>query len=127
MKEEMDALEGNDTWELVHLPPMAKLVRLVAKGFTQILGKDYNATFAPVAKLTTVCLLISLAASQSWPLHQLDVKNAFLNGNLDEIIYMDPPPSFRTEGEYLRKVCHLQKSLYDHKQSPVHGLGASIV
>uniref|UniRef100_A0A2N9G5A4 Integrase catalytic domain-containing protein n=1 Tax=Fagus sylvatica TaxID=28930 RepID=A0A2N9G5A4_FAGSY len=92
--------------------------RLVAKGFTQIPGKDFGATFAPVAKLTSVRLLVSLAASHSWPLYQLDVKNAFLHGNLLETIYMDPPPGFRAEGEYAGKVCRLRKSLYGLKQSP---------
>ena len=91
---------------------------LVTKGFTQISGKDFGATFAPVAELTSVCLLVFLAASHSWPLHQLDVKNAFLHGNLLETIYMDPPPGFRAEGEYVGKVCRLCKSLYGLKQSP---------
>ena len=90
---------------------------LVAKGFTQILGKDFGATFAPVAKLTSVLLLMSLAASHSWILHQLDVKNAFLHGNLLETIYMDPPPGFQAEGEYAGKVCRIRKSFYGLKQS----------
>uniref|UniRef100_A0A2N9IL56 Integrase catalytic domain-containing protein n=1 Tax=Fagus sylvatica TaxID=28930 RepID=A0A2N9IL56_FAGSY len=92
--------------------------RLVAKGFTQVPGKDFGATFAPVAKLTSVRLLVSLAASHSWPLHQLDIKNAFLHGDLLETIYMDTPPGFRAEGEYAGKVCRLRKSLYGLKQSP---------
>uniref|UniRef100_A0A2N9IGT2 Integrase catalytic domain-containing protein n=1 Tax=Fagus sylvatica TaxID=28930 RepID=A0A2N9IGT2_FAGSY len=129
MQAEMDALQANQTWELVPLPSGEKTVgckwvftvkyladgsvdrykaRLVAKGFTQIPGKDFGATFAPVAKLTSVRLLVSLAASHSWPLHQLDVKNAFLHGNLLETIYMDPPPGFRAEGEYAGKVCRLR-------------------
>uniref|UniRef100_A0A2N9J940 Integrase catalytic domain-containing protein n=1 Tax=Fagus sylvatica TaxID=28930 RepID=A0A2N9J940_FAGSY len=139
MQAEMDALQANQTWELVPLPSGEKSVgckwvftvkyladgsidrykaRLVAKGFTQIPGKDFGATFAPVAKLTSVRLLVSLAASHSWPLHQLDVKNAFLHGNLLETIYMDPPPGFQAEGEYAGKVCRLRKSLYGLKQSP---------
>uniref|UniRef100_A0A2N9IER4 Reverse transcriptase Ty1/copia-type domain-containing protein n=1 Tax=Fagus sylvatica TaxID=28930 RepID=A0A2N9IER4_FAGSY len=139
MQAEMDALQATQTWELVPLPSGEKTVgckwvftvkyladgsvdrykaRLVAKGFTQIPGKDFGATFAPVAKLTSVRLLVSLAASHSWPLHQLDVKNAFLHGNLLETIYMDPPPGFRAEGEYAGKVCRLRKSLYGLKQSP---------
>jgi hypothetical protein len=61
---------------------------------------------------------VSLVASHSWPLHQLDVKNAFLHGNLLETIYMDPTPGFRAEGEYAGKVCRLCKSLYGLKQSP---------
>ena len=90
----------------------------VAKGFTQVPGKDFGATFAPVAKLTSVRLRISLAASHSWPLHQLDIKNAFLHGDLLETIYIDTPLGFRVEGEYAGKVCRLRKSLYRLKQSP---------
>lgn len=83
--------------------------RLVAKGFTQVPGKDFGETFALVAKLTSVRLLISITASCSWTLHQLDVKNAFLNGDLHETIYMDPPPGFRAEGEYAGKVCFVEE------------------
>ena len=129
MQEEIDALERNGTWELVPSLLGAKPVgnkwvfnakfqvdgsieryktRLVAKGFTHILIKDYNATFAPMIKLTTVRLLISLVAFNSCQLHQLDVKNAFLNDNLDETIYMDLLPSFYAEGGIFGKVCHLQ-------------------
>uniref|UniRef100_A0A2N9H666 CCHC-type domain-containing protein n=1 Tax=Fagus sylvatica TaxID=28930 RepID=A0A2N9H666_FAGSY len=139
MQAEMNALQANQTWELVPLPSDEKTVgckwvftvkyladgsvdrykaRLVAKGFTQVPGKDFGATFTPVAKLTSVRLLVSLAASHSWPLHQLDVKNAFLHGDLLETIYMDPPSGFRAEGEYAGKVCRLHKSLYGLKQSP---------
>ncbi len=92
--------------------------RLVAKGFTQVPSKDFGATFALVAKLTSVRLLMSLAVSHSWHLHQLDVKNAFLHGDLLETIYMDPPSSFRAEGEYAGKVRCLHKSFYGLKQSP---------
>ena len=60
---------------------------------------------------------MSLAASHAWPLHELNVKNAFLHGDLLETIYMDPPPGFRAEGEYAEKMCHLHKSLYGMKQS----------
>ena len=89
--------------------------RLVTKGFTHVPGKDFGATFAPVVKLTTVRLLISLASSFSWPLHQLDVKNAFLNGNLTETIYMDPPLAFQPQAECSGKVYHFRKSLYGLK------------
>ena len=90
-------------------------VRLADKGFIEAPGADFNATFAPVTKLTTIQLLVSLVVSYFWPLHQLDVKNAFLNGDLSKTIYMDPLPSFRAHGEYSEKVCHLQKSLYSLK------------
>ncbi|RVW92035.1 Retrovirus-related Pol polyprotein from transposon RE1 [Vitis vinifera] len=91
--------------------------RLVAKGFTQSYGIDYQETFAPVAKLNTIRILLSLAVNQDWCLQQLDIKNAFLNGDLEEEVYMEIPPGF--EGSMAKnQVCKLQKSLYDLKQSP---------
>lgn len=66
--------------------------RLVAKGFTQTYGVDYMETFAPVAKLNTIRVLLSLVANLDWELYQLDIKNAFLNGDLDEEVYMSVPP-----------------------------------
>jgi hypothetical protein len=85
--------------------------------YSQTYGIDYDETFAPVAKMNTVRILISCAANFGWPLHQLDVKNAFLHGDLHEEVYMEVPPglaSFGTKG----KVCRLKKSLYGLKQSP---------
>ncbi|CAM8996453.1 unnamed protein product [Rhodiola kirilowii] len=138
MVEEMNALDANGTWVLTDLPPGARSIgckwvftvkvnpdgsvarlkaRLVAKGYSQTYGIDYFDTFSPVAKLTSIRLLISLAASHHWPLHQLDIKNAFLHGDLQEPIYMEQPPGFVAQGESA-KVCYLHKSLYGLKQSP---------
>ncbi|KAJ9549083.1 hypothetical protein OSB04_021626 [Centaurea solstitialis] len=85
--------------------------RLVAKGFTQSYGIDYGETFAPVAKFNFIRELLAL------PLHQLDIKNAFLNGELEEEVYMDVPPGLNLEESFC-KVCKLRKSLYGLKQSP---------
>ena len=89
----------------------------MAKGYTQPYGIDFQETFAPVAKINSIRVLISLAVNLDWPLLQLDVKNAFLNGELEEEVYMDLPPGFNTSSDE-DKVCHLKKSLYGLKQSP---------
>jgi hypothetical protein len=102
---EMDALHKHGTWELVDLPANRKAVKskwvfkhkvdgcfrtcLVAKGFMQIPGLDYDETFSPVACFKSLQLLLALAALEDWEVHQLDVKLAFLNGVLDEEIYME--------------------------------------
>ncbi|CAL8117611.1 unnamed protein product [Prunus armeniaca] len=117
MSSEIKALEDNRTWSLVplplgHCPIGCKWIkyhldgtielykaRLVAKGFTQREGIDYKETFAPVAKLITVRCLLSIAAVRDWPLHQMDVQNAFLHGDLLEEVYMLPPSGYRRLGE----------------------------
>ncbi|KAJ0520490.1 putative RNA-directed DNA polymerase [Helianthus annuus] len=138
MDEEMEALTKNNTWEKRVLPPGKKAVgcrwvftikykpdgtierykaRLVAKGYTQTYGIDYSETFSPVAKMNTIRVLCSIAANKGWPLHQFDVKNAFLHGELKEEVYMEAPHGFTDEfGEM--EVCLLKKSLYGLKQSP---------
>ncbi|WVY91158.1 hypothetical protein V8G54_036672 [Vigna mungo] len=139
MNEEMKALQQNETWELVDCPPGKKPVvcrwiyaikykangtierlkaRLVAKGYTQTYGVDYTETFAPVAKLNTVRVLLSLAINLDWPLQQFDVKNAFLHGELSEEVYMELPPGCMVPKKHSQKVCKLKKSLYGLKQSP---------
>ena len=88
--------------------------RLVAKGFKQTYGVDYQETFSPIAKINTVRVLLSLAANLDWPLHQFNVKNTFLHGDLEEDIYMDIPSGYEanTEGN---TVCKLQRTLYKLK------------
>ena len=89
--------------------------RLVAKGFTQEYGIDYEETFAPAARIASVRALLAVAAASKWDIFQMDVKNAFLNGNLSEEIYMQPPPGHSVESN---KVCHLRRALYGLKQAP---------
>ncbi|CAN0843508.1 Retrovirus-related Pol polyprotein from transposon RE1 [Linum grandiflorum] len=135
--EEIKALEKNQTWEIVKHPTGKTLVdckwiftvkytaagaikrykaRLVARGFTQSYGVDYEEIFAPVAKLKTVRILLSLAVNLDWPLYQLDIKNAFLNGDLSEEVYMKVPIGVQQPGPGM--VCKLRKALYGVKQSP---------
>ncbi|RDX97989.1 hypothetical protein CR513_19160, partial [Mucuna pruriens] len=120
MKEEMEALEKNSTWEIVDRPKDKRAVgcrwiytvkcksdgtleryktRLVAKGYTQTYGIDYEETFAPVAKMNTVRVIISLAAHFGWNLQQFDVKNVFLHEDLEEEVYMEITPRFYSHNE----------------------------
>ena len=86
----------------------------MAKGYTQIYGIDYQETFSPVAKLNTVRVLLSLAINLDWPLHQFNVKNAFLHGDIEEEVYMDIPLGFKISVKD-GCVCQLQKALYGLK------------
>jgi hypothetical protein len=90
--------------------------RLMAFGNKQEYGLDYDETFTPVAKMTTVRTILALAASQSWPLHQMDVKNAFLHGDLEEDVYLKLPSSMSTSS--CNDVCKLKRPLYGLKQTP---------
>ncbi|WVZ07194.1 hypothetical protein V8G54_020540 [Vigna mungo] len=136
MEEELEALEKNNTWRLVELPKGKKVIgskwifkekeatpggekarykaRLVAKGFTQVEGVDYHEIFAPVVKHCSVRVLMAIVAHCNLHLEQLDVRTAFLHGDLEETIYMKQPDGFAVDD----RVCLLQKSLYGLKQSP---------
>jgi Reverse transcriptase (RNA-dependent DNA polymerase) len=89
----------------------------VAKGYTQTYGIDYQETFAPMKKINIVRILLSIAVNQQWSLHQMDVKNVFLQGTLEEVVYMSLPPGYAQE-DNTNLVCKLRKSIYGLKQSP---------
>jgi len=138
MQEEMDSIHQNRTWEFSDLPsdhraiglkwvfkvkrdPSGEVVkhkaRLVVKGYAQIQGVDYDEVFAPVARLETVRLLLALAAQGEWEVHHMDVKSAFLNGDLIEEVYLQHPHGF-TSSISRGKVLKLKKALYGLKQAP---------
>ena len=138
MKSEYGSIMKNNTQDLVDRPPMRKVIgtkwvyktkyksdgtldkykaQLVVKGFTQVHGFDYQDTFAPIARLTTIRSVLALAAQESWPVFQMDVKSTFLNGDLKEEVYVEQPLGFVILGSE-GKVCKLKKALYKLKQAP---------
>ncbi|GKA62888.1 zinc finger, CCHC-type containing protein, partial [Tanacetum coccineum] len=138
VQSEIDSIMHNDTWELTDLPHRCKALgckwvlkrkmkvdgsidkykaRLVIQGFRQKEGIDFFDTYAPVARISTIRLLLALAAIHDLVIHQMDVKTAFLNGDLDEEIYMKQPEGFVMPG-HESKVCKSKKSLYGLKQAP---------
>ena len=137
MDEEMQVLVSRRTWKLVPRLEGTNIVtcrwvfaikykpngvvdrykaRHVARGFTQEYDVDYSETFSPVAKLNSIRVILSIAVNQSWELSQLDVKNAFLYGDLTEQVYMEQPPGYVAQGE--NRVCFLRKVIYGLKQNP---------
>ena len=91
--------------------------QLVVKDYAQSKGLDYDETFAPTAKMVTIRTVIALAAHHQWPIYQMDIKSAFLNGTLEEEVYVEQPPGFAVPGS-ASKVCKLKKALYGLKQAP---------
>ncbi|KAK8947207.1 hypothetical protein KSP39_PZI006814 [Platanthera zijinensis] len=138
MKSEIHMISKNNTWMLVNKPPQHSIIglkwifklklnedgkvqkhkaRLVARGFSQKPGRDFTETFAPVARMETIRILLAFAAQQRLQIHQLDVKSAFLNGDLNEDIYVQQPEGFVVQGEE-EKVYKLRKALYGLRQAP---------
>ncbi|GJV44456.1 retrovirus-related pol polyprotein from transposon TNT 1-94 [Tanacetum coccineum] len=140
IKSEIDSILQNHTWELVVLPPGCKPLgykwifkkkmkadctidkykaRLVIKGYRQREGLDYFDTYSPVTRITSIGMILAIAVLRNLEIHQMDVKTAFLNGDLEEEIYMNQPEGFIAPGQE-GKVCRLVKSLYGLKQAHKH-------
>jgi hypothetical protein len=138
MDEELDQIEKNDTWELVPRPKNKNVIdtkwvfrnklnedghvtrnkaRLVCKGYAQVEGIDFEETFAPVARMEAICLLLAYACSKNIKMYQMDVKSTFLNGELEEEVYIEQPEGFQLS-ENADYVCKLKKALYGLKQAP---------
>ncbi|XP_071685509.1 uncharacterized protein [Lolium perenne] len=138
MEDEYNALLQNKTWHLVSPDTSRNIIdckwvyrikknadgtidrykaRLVAKGFKQRYGIDYEDTFSPVVKAATIRIVLSISVSRGWCLRQLDVKNAFLHGILEEDVYMRQPPGFE-DSSAPHHICKLDKALYGLKQAP---------
>ncbi|GKE11221.1 putative RNA-directed DNA polymerase [Tanacetum coccineum] len=138
MDSELASIEKNNTWSLVNLPknkkaiglkwvykvkrdPSGKILkykaRIVAKGYVQKYGVDYDEVFAPVTRIETVRIILALTGSNGWRVYHLDVKSAFLNEKLEEEVYVSQPEGYKKEGE-TEKVYRLSKALYGLKQAP---------
>jgi hypothetical protein len=138
MKAEMDAVEKNLTWDIADLPRGRRTItlkwvfklkrdevgaiikhkaRLVARGFLQQEGIDFDDAFTPVPRMESVRLLLALAAQEGWRVHHMDVKSAFLDGDLKEELYVHQPPRFAIPDKE-GKVLHLRKALYGLRQAP---------
>jgi hypothetical protein len=138
MTEEYQFIMKNDVWDIVLRPEGKSVVtskwiytikyvadgsvkkykaRFVARGFSQVEGIDYEETFAPVARYTSIHTIIALVESMGWQLHQMDVKTAFLNGEIEEEVYTEQLEGFVIHDEKSH-VCRLKKAMYGLKQAP---------
>eukprot|EP01018_Ginkgo_biloba_P029065 Gb_03166 [translate_table: standard] len=138
MMEEYSSIMRNDVWDIVPRPEGKYVVtskwiykikhvaddsveklkaRFVARGFSQIEGVDYEETFTPVARYTSIRAVISIAAEMGWRIYQMDVKAAFLNGIIEEEVYIEQPQGFEVHGRESH-VCRLKEALYGLKQAP---------
>lgn len=137
-EDEIASIIKNHIWDLVDLPEGAKPIglkwifkikrnsdgsinkyksRLVAKGYIQQHGIDSEEVFAPVARIETIRFIVAIAASNGWEIHHLDIKTAFLHGDLKEMVYVSQPDGFKVKGSE-QKVYKLKKALYGLKQAP---------
>ena len=138
MDEEIDAIERNETWELTKLLAKKQVIgvkwvykrkcnaegkidrhteRLVVKGYKQQYGRYYDETYAPVARMETIHVVIAIVAHHKWNVFQMNMKFAFLNGVLKEEVYVEQPPNYEVKGEE-HKVFRLKRDLYELKESP---------
>ena len=137
MQEELNNFERNQVWTLVEWPNTNVIgtkwvfwnkqdengvvtrnkARLVAQCFTQVEGLDFEETYAPVARLKVIRMLLAYAAHHNFKLYQMDMKSAFLNGPIQELVYVEQPPGFE-DHKFPNHVYKLQKALYGLKQAP---------
>jgi hypothetical protein len=138
MSEELDHIEKNNSWELVPRPEdknvigskwvfknkmneKGQVVRnkaiLVCKGYEQVEGRDFDETFAPVARLEAIRMFLAYSCHKNFKVYQMDFKSTFLNGDLEEEVYMEKPEGFSLE-DNPHDVCKLKKALYGLKQAP---------
>eukprot|EP00249_Psilotum_nudum_P004748 c18249_g1_i1 orf=2-607(-) len=136
MQSEYDSIIKNNTWELVEKPTNRKIIgtkwiwkvkyrsdgtldkfkaRLVAQGYSQVEGFDFEDSFSPIIWMTTIHIILAMATYRKWPMYQMDVKSTFLNGDLKEEVYVAQPPGCEAPHSE-NKVCHLKKALYGLKQ-----------
>ena len=138
VNDELESIYKNNVWQIVNKPENCNVIstrwvfvkkmdkdgklqkykaRLVARGFEQVYGVDYHETFAPVVRFTSIRLIMSIAINLNMYIHQMDVKTAFLNGKLNEDVYIEIPDG--VDGDYSKQCCKLNRSLYGLKQSPL--------